>query len=311
VIDLGLLQQIIDGAMDGSQPVSNLLRSVRVLAVRSHAGDLAEWINKERDGYAPDDVLPEYRGPFATQVIAQFTGPFNSEMTNVPVPSFGFPDHLMRLFEVSFYRPVAELEHLIDGDKQILTSPWTGNEIVIANRLARQGKVATPADYSYATAHRRVPQELIISAVESVRNRILDLALELEQVAPELNNPDVNLQKNREQVSAAFHTVIYTNNAYVGTNTTSQSQFNMQVTPGDIESLGRFLDGISELRNADKDELIRAADAAKSQGPEAIEEDGPLQNAIKKVGGAASKLGQEAVSVTIKALLQHWLGPAA
>lgn len=308
---MGLLQQIIADATDGSQPVSNLLRSVRVLAVRSRAGDLAEWINKERDGYTTDEVLPTYRGPFTTQVRVQFTGPFNSEVTNVPVSSFGFPDHLKHLFQTSFRGPVIELEDLLGGNEPMLTSPWTGNEIAIVNKLAQQGQIATMEMHFYATAHRKVPRALIVSAVDAVRNRILDLALELEQVAPELDSPDGNPQDNQEKVSAAFHTIVYADNAYVGTNTIHGHQFKIQVTPGDIESLARFLDGINDLRDEDKQELIRAADAAKPQGIKAIEEDGPLKNAIRKLGGTAGKLGQEAASLTLKALLQHWFGPAA
>lgn len=71
---MGLLQEIITGATDGTKPVAELLRSVQVLAMRGGARDLQEWVKKERDGYRDDDVLPSYRGPFSVNPMAHLSG---------------------------------------------------------------------------------------------------------------------------------------------------------------------------------------------------------------------------------------------
>lgn len=306
---MGLLRQIVDGATDGNQPVSNLLRSVQVLAVRSRAVDLGEWVKKERDGYSPDDVLPSYRGPFQTRVLGHFSGPFSSEVQNVPMAQFGWPDGFKNLFEVEFRGPVTELEELLKGDEPTLSSPWDGNVLAYANTLIENGKIGRIPMHGLANAYRVVPRTLVVSAVDAVRNRVLDLALELEQVAPELNAADGNPQSNREQVSAVYQTVVHANNAYVGTSTSTQQQINIQVTPGNVDSLARYLDGIRGLSDENKKELVAAASAARSQGPDAVEKNGRLKAALTKLGGMAGKAVQEGANVAVRLAIEQWLGP--
>jgi len=306
---MGLLQQIIDGATDGNQPVGNLLRSVQVLAVRSRAVDLGEWVKKERDGYSSDDVLPGYRGPFQTRVLGHFTGPRGSEVQNVPMPRMGWPDECRELFEFEFRVPMAELEELVRSDQPVLSAPWSGDAIIYANKLVDKGAIGTISMHRLANARREVPRTLVVAAVDAVRNRVLDLALELEQVAPGLNEADGNPQSSREQVSAVYQTIVHAHNAYVGTNTATQQQVNIQVTPGDLDSLTRYLDGIRGLGDEDKKELVAAADAAKAQGPEAVEKDGRLKAALKKLGGMTGKVVQEGANVAVRLAIERWLGP--
>jgi hypothetical protein len=307
---MGLLQDIIESATDGTKPVSSLLRSMQVIAVRGQAGDLAAWVKKERDGYGPDDALPEYRGPFPTRVLAHLTGPFGSEAPNVPVPQIGFPDDARGLFTVELRESMATIEELLSGEQPHLSSPWSGDDILYTNALVQSGKVGTITGHRYATAYRDVPRTLVVGVVDAVRNRVLDLALELEQVAPELDKPDGKPQENREQISAVYQTVVHAHTAYVGPHETTQ-QLNIQVTPGDVDSLARYLSGIRGLSEPDKQELIAAAEAAKRQGPEAVEKNSRLKTALKKISGAAGKLTQEGASLAIKLALEHWLGGSA
>jgi len=98
---VGLLQEIITGAMDDTKPVSALLRSMQVLAKRGGANDLEEWVRKESNGYADDDALPKYRGPFSVNPLAHFTGPFGSEAKQFPIGKGAFPKQFHNSFHLS------------------------------------------------------------------------------------------------------------------------------------------------------------------------------------------------------------------
>jgi AbiTii-like protein len=304
---MGLLQEIIAGATDGSTPVSQLLRSVYVLAVRGGAHDLGEWVIRERDGYRSGDPLPAYRGPFPAVTVATLTfGPSYRE--GFPLASTMFPDDFANYFKVAFAQSAVELEAI--NPKMVI--PWPGEVIHYANTLIeRGGQVSLDPFVEIINVHRKPDPTKVPGILDVIRNRVLDLALELEQVAPELDEQTGQTREGREKISAVFQTVVHAQTAYVGNNDSIQKQYHFQVTPGNAESLARYLEGISGLDEEARRELVAAAEAARSQGPEAIEKDGRLMAAMKKLGGATAKLGQEAASMTIKALLQHWLPPAA
>lgn len=306
---MGLLQDIIQGAMDGSKSASELLRSVKVLAVRSGAADLADWVTKERDGYGIDNEIPPYRGPFPAAVLCTMTlGP--QYRTGQTLASTMFPDEFAPLFQIRFRQPVAELENLVLPDQPMPQSPWPGTAVHRANMLIHQGNASLDPYVELINVYRQLDHTRIIGILDAVRNKILDLALELEQVAPDFDDNGQH-RDNRERVSAVYQTVVHSGGqAYIGQNETV-TRYDIQVTPGDVESLRRYLDGIRGPSEQDKAELIEAVQAAKEAGPQAIEKDSRLKAAMKKFGGFAAKTGQEATSLAVKALLQQWLGPGA
>ncbi|SDZ32285.1 hypothetical protein SAMN05421504_112190 [Amycolatopsis xylanica] len=304
---MGQLQQIVADAMDGEKPVSQLLRAVQVLAVRGDVDDLAEWVKKERDGYAAGEAIPRYRGPDIAHVYANLNGPYGASATNMLLPESLFPEDFAKMFRFEFRQPIAELEALIKSDQDKLEAPWSGNAIAWVNSQIDRGEVTLIEGMYLASARRVVSVGRVISVIDAVRNRILDLALELEKVAPRLDEANVQAVAEREQVSAVFQTIVNAENAYVGNNQTAV-HYEVQVIPGDTESLTRFLEGIRGASEDDKLELIAAAEAAREAGPDAVEEDSRLMAAMKKVGSVAGKIGQEAAGVALKLALQRWLG---
>jgi AbiTii-like protein len=83
-----------------------------VLAARTGARDLEAWVRAERDGYKDDDVVPTYRGPIHTAVIGQFSGPFGSVISNLPIPRWPFMDNplLEHAFQIELRQPMTVLE---------------------------------------------------------------------------------------------------------------------------------------------------------------------------------------------------------
>lgn len=307
---MGMLSTIITDAQSGSTPVASLLRSVRVLAVRTGARDLAAWVLKERDGYSDDDALPDYRGPFPVHVLAQLSGPLNSMVTDLPIPRAKFPESFHGLFEGKIIQSVASIEDymaLLEGDGVF---PWPTDVVMHANTLIRDGELELIPRHGLIKVSQVVPRGKMVNVVESVRNRVLDLALELEQVAPELDvaeAPSGGWSARKEQVSAVYNmiTVQQGGQAFVGTN--DVQQLHAEVVPGDVASLGRYLDGVRGLSVEQRTALVDAAKDAESASP--ADKPGRTKAAMKKVGDIVGKGVEQAVTLAVKAGMEHWLGP--
>ncbi|MGH3975216.1 MAG: hypothetical protein ACRDS9_18085, partial [Pseudonocardiaceae bacterium] len=218
---MGLLNEIIEGARGNSVSTTELLRSVRVLAVRGKAQDLADWVKRELAGYPEGEPLPRYRGPFDAQVLGRFSGPMGSE-TTIPIPDLRFPEDFDPLFKIELRGPLSELEGMLhaDFDKQIGFA-WSANAVAWANQMMDQGEVGHVKFHGLRSAHRPLTKNLLLTAINGVRDRILDLALELEQVSPELEQVESSgTAVQPEKMSAVYQVVVHADNAFVGENTT-------------------------------------------------------------------------------------------
>ena len=176
-----LLSDIIDDAT-GDTPVNTLLRKLKVLGSRTGAGVLDEWVSHELNGYPGSANLPDYRGPLEAVVLGHFLGRFGAEMINVPIPPSTFPEDLRdgALFNFWFRQPVAEIEDMTRSDS--INFPWPPDAVLYYNYSLRSGRIKriVREDMSLATATRPVARQYFAAIVDAVRNRVLDLCLELE-----------------------------------------------------------------------------------------------------------------------------------
>ena len=54
----GLIEELVSDASDATKPVSQLLRRMKVAAVRLKLDDLEAWVEHELNGYAPGKAVP-------------------------------------------------------------------------------------------------------------------------------------------------------------------------------------------------------------------------------------------------------------
>jgi len=139
---MSLVQELVDGA-SGDVPVTSLLRKVKVVAARAEVPALDEWVQHELAGYRGDVELPDYRGPFETEVLGMFGGAFGSALKNAPIPSVAFPSEFRDgvLFNIAFPQPIAEIEELSQAQHG-LTAPWPANAVAVVNGLIASGKMS-------------------------------------------------------------------------------------------------------------------------------------------------------------------------
>lgn len=220
----------------------------------------------------------------------------------IAIPDLRFPKDFDPLFKIELRGPLSELEGMLDADfdKQIGFA-WPANAVAWANQLMDQGKVGHVKFHGLRSAHRPLTKNLLLTAINGVRDRILDLALalELEQVSPELEQVESSgTVVQPEKMSAVYQVVVHTDKAFVGENIT---QFqHLQITPGDPGSLDRYLEGLGIGDAAQRRELVQHAEEAKA-------EDGPVKTAFKSTIDAVAKAVPNVAVELIEAAVNKWI----
>jgi len=174
-----LLRQIQDEAVDHNVPVSTLLRRALVLARRLGYAPLAEWAQRELDGYPDDADLPDYRAWRAAHVVGDFSGPMGSTIRGQALPSAVVDEQFRRvLFGFQLPDGIARYQSLIETADNSLSLPWDQNVVAKYQFDFIQG-------WALISARRSVTIAELEQLLDAVRTRLLNFALEIESSAPE------------------------------------------------------------------------------------------------------------------------------
>jgi AbiTii len=294
-----LIEEIIELAVDDKEPVSVLLRKALVLSFQLKNDRLKVWAQKELDGYEPSDELPDYR---VTPAIAKglFLGGFGAQINNQPL-SPGILDKEHRDFAriVKLTQPISAYD-----TKEKVENPVVEWPPALTSRY--QEKFIK--GYALNRAWQEIPASALVGLVDTVRNRILRLALEIkEELGLVSDNP--------QQLPPAKIDQYVTNNIYGGNNVIAASAANISqannvvILENDLKSLEVALKniGVSEenivaLEEAiEKDKQINGAPTLGERTKQWI------KSLPANFGKGGLKLGGEiAKTVATKWLLQYF-----
>ncbi len=269
-----LVEGLIEAASGETASVSTLLRKLKVIAARLGTVQLEEWVDHELAGYPSGAAVPDYRGPFEREVRGNLVGPFGSSMSSVPVPPSGFPKEMRDgwlLFKHEFREPIAEIETL-SRSSETLQVPWPADAIAYTNRLLETGEAQLYPGMGLIVAWKPVMPAQLASIVDSVRTRVLGLALELEAVQPDAGRHGVELTDNQQLTQMV--TNVYGGNVAIGSTGVAQQSVVVPST-GDLAALRAALlaagiaeDHIGVLEQAlEEDREAGEGEAGRAMGP--------------------------------------------
>lgn len=214
--DSSRLSALIEIAADSGNPLADVLRQVKILAARIAAPELGAWADSELNGYRDKTTLPHYRQKRLLPIVGVWMGPVNS--ISMPVSMAGvtnefFEDH----FKTAFPHPLRELESITtaDEDPSIQWDPFIVHQY---NRLVTSAGVSY-ASHQLIEARAVVSRSMLAGILDSIRSKVLDLALELEQVAPESGEIGGPTIKDKDVAAATQN--FYINVTGNGTNVTT------------------------------------------------------------------------------------------
>jgi hypothetical protein len=303
-----LLDEIINLSVDNKQSITTLLRKCILLAHQLKNERLRKWANEELDGYSDTENLPEYRILRAT-ATGLFVGPGWLRVEQ-GIPSVRLEkDH--RKFGETVYvaQPVGTLEEMIKSRPDAeLSVPWNPNLVAYYREKLRSG-------WQLFSAHQDVPRTAISGLVDTVRTRVLNMALEIQT---ELGEKDEDLKEitpeESKKVDQTIVNNIYGGNVYLSggnstmTATTIQQQ-QQNIVAGDWEQLERAL---KDAGVVDSDVKQLSAALEKTDGNQKLEENSPVMKWIKttapKVLAGGVKMGAEVGKAVLTEMLMQYCG---
>lgn len=235
---MSLLRVVQEAAVDDKVSLATLLRKCLVLAEELRDEDLRSWASRELNGYPTDTALPSYRVVMA-QARASLVDQSGSMTTTVTVPAHLLPERQRAFAETLHFRqPIAAIEAYrdIDETKGGCTSAWPGDLIALMEDKFN--------GWILHNAWQVVPKGAMIGLLDCVRNKVLELTLQLRRAVPDSGDTDEALRSlPREVVQHITHNIFLgsvAGNVGMGSTVTQQA-ISVSIKQGDLAGLRRQL----------------------------------------------------------------------
>lgn len=297
------LQHIIDGCLDSSRPLASTLRYCLMLSDEIDNIALRSWAENELNGYSTTDALPEYRRIYVT-AKGTFCGPFGSGIKNAPLSSTILEKkHQDWATRHDFLQPIANYEHLIQRQEEShhFEIQWPPDLTLYYQHKFFRG-------YSLLSAWQVIPSAAVVGLIDSVRNKLLSLALQLRRIGPATSQ---NLLSKQDSETTQF----VVNNIYGGNNVLAQNSVGLNVKTkfgveqGNFKSLSEALKSLGihddELNHLQKAFNEDAQEKKGRIGPKVAEW---LSKTAKRVAGAGMSAGVDVGKTAITKYLLGYLG---
>ncbi|MFG0610815.1 hypothetical protein [Delftia sp. WSY_14] len=200
---MSLLRQIQDAAIDSSIDLPTLLRKCKVLANRLGSDDFKLWVERELSGYDDKDSIPEYR-VFSVNSKGHFSGPFGSGLRNADIPLRCLPEDFRDFMGKAYMgAPIATIESLVrNNDSGSVQEPWSPDLVAHFGRRIYENMACMQA-------WKVIPVGALVATLDSVRTKVLNFVLEIENHNPAAGEAMANEKPvPQETVQQIFHTYI-------------------------------------------------------------------------------------------------------
>ncbi|MEW6450348.1 MAG: hypothetical protein AB1490_06860 [Pseudomonadota bacterium] len=282
-----LLDDIVQGAVDDKTAISVLLRKCLLLAHQLKNDKLKVWAESELNGYQDNSALPPYR-VVKTVARGSFAGPAGNVLNGQPLAASILPEDLRWWAETAnLTQPISAY----DIGKDAEGKP-NGGRILWPQDLVNHVSGDFIHGWNLIRAHQEIPGTVFVSILDSVRNRILQLALELKDELDSTSENISDIPAKRVDQSVVNH--IYGGNVVIAghaenfaqVGSISVSQGNFEELSNALKQLGLDSEAISKLKQA------MEADAANNSGEPTLG-----QRTKKWLSDAASYVGKEGLKV--------------
>jgi len=299
-----LLDDIINLAVDGGQPLPDILRKCLLLAHELKNDQLRSWANQELNGYESGKDLPAYR-IIPAMARGNFIGPFYAQYKCHLIPSVvleerhrEFAERVYLMQSVSAYADVLK-DRDTKSSSGVLTFNWNPNMVGYYQEKLMQGGFICHA------AWQEIPVSALAEVLDTIRNRTLNMAL---QIKDELGTSYISLRKiDSSETETKIQNIIFQNtggntNVAFGQGNVDASQHQTALAVGDRKALDAVLTNAG-LETQDLEALTGAIQADGGKPGNKI--GGWIKHNASKVlsGGVkvGTHIGQEILTAWIKA----------
>ncbi|MCH7931886.1 MAG: hypothetical protein IH906_06725 [Proteobacteria bacterium] len=289
------MDDIIELAVDDAAPLPVILRKCLVVATKLKNDRLKRWVLGELNGYDDRNALPQYR-VITIQAKGILLGPYQGELRDQVLAS-GVLDEDHRWWATTAYlmEGIAAYEQLVGkGGEGSIRTEWPGD-------LVARYQTKFIKDWVLNRAWQEIPAPGLAAIVDTVRNRLLEFALEIQG---EIGDTEVPLERIApESVESAVTTIIHGGHNVIASNiaggVTQIGELN--VVQGNFVSLARVLEEVGVPAGE-----LGALEKAIAEDKEAGEEKGFGDRTSEWIGKALTyvgKSGGQVVGDAAKAML--------
>lgn len=259
-----LLRDIQQAALDSKTSLPDLLRSCKVLASRLKHKEFAVWVDHELQGYPDGASVPPYRHVNVSS-LGDFVGPVGRQLRNAPIPASKLPDEFRHVADEHLFRePVSAIQgHIAAAKDGVLNGHWPAELVAFV-----QQRVPMYTEMTLLSAWRVLPAAALIAILDTVRTRILDFVIAIEDVEPTAGDtgPGEQPKVPPATVNHIYNTTVMGGVASVG------ASGDTQIRTGAIryskavrkESRGELTRLLKELRKEAKEKLEDESECAEA-----------------------------------------------
>ena len=265
---MSMLGEIQSSLMQEGTGIGSILLKVRFLASRLGSDLLEDWVRHETEGYPKGVAVPDYR-----KVGVTYTASFSDIVTRIqdaPIPSY-----LIKKYAGEKWVTHEVRDSMAAVDDLIRTTRQNDGAIGInaANLiLLLQGRV-----YPEMTCHSVtgvLSTSALVGLQSSVRNRVLELTIELEKAVPAAADIEVGPRpiafsaNDTNKVSYITNQAIYGNYTEISSSG-SGAQFTLTIGKQDRDAFTKALiqGGIAEADAAELAEIVATEEPEGKDGP--------------------------------------------
>jgi hypothetical protein len=244
-----LVEELKNDIVNEKVSLATALRKAKLLAFELQSDEFRKWVDSELSGYRREVELPEYRRIHA-QNLGNFSGPFGAGIKNMMLPTYNLPDSIKEFADkLVFSEGIKELESLANAGKN-LQRKWPAEAIILARE-----HIPISGGYVLVDAWQPIAYQSVVGILDAVRNRLLDLLLDLQSTFPQIVQSSESLSDiSKEEVSQIFNLNIYGNHAVVAAGDNFTQQVKVDVVQNDIETLFQYFRTLN-ISEQDLDEL--------------------------------------------------------
>jgi AbiTii len=297
-----LLDDIINLAVDGKQPLPDILRKCLLLGHELRNQRLIDWANQELNGYQSGKDVPEYR-IMPALARGNFIGPFHAQYNRFAIPSVALEERHREFGErVYLLQSVSAYTDVLSGrgsssSSSVLTFDWDPNMVAYYQRkLMANGFVCI-------SAWQEIPVNALAEVLDTIRNRTLNMAL---QIKDELGTSYADLRRIAPGEASKIQSIVFNN---VG-GSTNVAMGGSTVNATTVIAVGdrRALDDALSALGMDKQDLDGLTEAMKRDGekPDKSVTEWVKEKASKVLAGGV-KVGTTVGTQILTALImQHY-----
>lgn len=303
---MSLLYQIQESVVQEGGNLGSVLLKLRLLAARLGSNDLEEWVKHESEGYPKGSVLPDYRIVGVTYK-GTFSGPFGSGIKNAPIPPV-----LIKKFAHDSWNSFSVRESIAAVGELVNRRTDGGSLGINASDLILllQGNVYE--GYACNSISGTISSVALSEISQAVRNRVLELTIELEKSIPAAAHITFGTQvmdkDNASKAQQITQQIIYGNvgNAISGG---SESTFNVNIQSNNKESVINYLkeSGIPEVDATEFAQIIASEEPSSNEEPFGSSAKNWIASNIRKAADGTWKVGMAvATKVLTEAALKYY-----